>query len=378
MPLLSIQEMVQKTEKQRKDITRAMDSGRIFDYSEANLFRSPEANDVEHGALGKEDAANIRETLRAVPLREFMAKSGSTGIAGAAYLIPDKIHTTLFDASVGTDLVGELSIAIVTDIPGSSLKVDVGKDGSYVCHDASSGGKFPDEEIEVVTATITPTLFGIALRITNDMIEDANPQWDLVDWHIRTAGAEIGDTATNKAIQVLKTGTDGDGTVNTQAAYADETTTVTINSCVRMVAADEWMPDTMLGTTEAYLHSIYFPRATTVDSGALYMAYASAFAEAKLRAQAGGWKPAAYPPIFNLNPIECQSPQLYSAVTSNIMTNCITVVFDKSQALLTGRKRWIRIEKYSDPIRDLVGAVVTSRQDSVTVYNDSICVATET
>ncbi len=59
------------------------------------------------------------------------------------------------------------------------------------------------------------------------------------------------------------------------------------------------------------------------------------------------------------------------------MTGCISVIFDKDYALLTGRKRWLRIEKYSDPIRDLIGATVTARQDSVTVYNDSIYVLTE-
>ena len=37
----------------------------------------------------------------------------------------------------------------------------------------------------------------------------------------------------------------------------------------------------------------------------------------------------------------------------------------------------LRIENYSDPVRDLVGATITCRQDSVTVYNDSICKITE-
>jgi len=61
-----------------------------------------------------------------------------------------------------------------------------------------------------------------------------------------------------------------------------------------------------------------------------------------------------------------------------VMDNLVTVVFDKDYALLSGRKRWLRIENYSDPIRDLVGATVTARQDSVTIYDDSIAVITET
>ena len=59
------------------------------------------------------------------------------------------------------------------------------------------------------------------------------------------------------------------------------------------------------------------------------------------------------------------------------MTKCVSIVFDRNNALLTGRKRWMEIKNYADPINDLSGAVVSFRQDSITLYNDSICVITE-
>ena len=59
------------------------------------------------------------------------------------------------------------------------------------------------------------------------------------------------------------------------------------------------------------------------------------------------------------------------------MTDCITMVFDRGSALLTGRKHWLKLENYSHPIEDLSGAVVSARQDSVTLYDDSICKITE-
>ena len=52
-------------------------------------------------------------------------------------------------------------------------------------------------------------------------------------------------------------------------------------------------------------------------------------------------------------------------------------MFDKNNALLSGRKRWMRIEKYSEPVKDLAGATVTFRQDSVNVYADSSATITE-
>ena len=60
------------------------------------------------------------------------------------------------------------------------------------------------------------------------------------------------------------------------------------------------------------------------------------------------------------------------------MTNCISIIFDRRAALLTGRKRWLRMENYADPVRDLGGVVVSCRQDSVTLYDDAIYVLTET
>jgi len=63
---------------------------------------------------------------------------------------------------------------------------------------------------------------------------------------------------------------------------------------------------------------------------------------------------------------------------AKVGTDLLTIVFDKDYAMLSGRKRWLRIENYSDPVRDLVGATITARQDSVTLYKDSIFVITET
>ena len=54
-----------------------------------------------------------------------------------------------------------------------------------------------------------------------------------------------------------------------------------------------------------------------------------------------------------------------------------SVVFTKASALLSGRKRWLRIENYAEPIKDLVGATVSFRQDSVTIYDDAIAPYTE-
>ena len=80
--MLSIQEMVDKTVEQRKAIEHAMDATGSFHPLEASILNSPVPSDYQA----------LKESLHNIPLREFLAKSGSTGIMGAAYLVPDKIH----------------------------------------------------------------------------------------------------------------------------------------------------------------------------------------------------------------------------------------------------------------------------------------------
>jgi len=55
----------------------------------------------------------------------------------------------------------------------------------------------------------------------------------------------------------------------------------------------------------------------------------------------------------------------------------ISLILNKENASLTVRKRWLKIENYSDPVRDLVGASITARQDQVSIYKDATCVLSE-
>jgi len=372
----SIQEMVDKTGDQRKTIEANMDATKGgYDFDQANLMMG----------LGVEDRSRMAKSIVNTPLsrllraaypelglkaKEIFAESGTTGIQGAIYLIPDKIHQILFESAVETDRVEQISINVIPaeQIPGSTYKVDIEVDGSYQPYKYSSGGKLPDVEITVVQATLDFTQpWGLNFRITNDMIEDS--QFDMIQFHLTQAGREFGEYATNEALTVLKTGTDGDGTVNSDlSGNADETkftgaTTYDLKDIHQLVLDDGYFPSHLILVPHAWYHSI-------VSTG--FTAGASEYSE-----------PWAYEAMVNGLPSKILGCEvIYSNVdtltNSQAMTNLVTIMFDKRYALLSGRKRWLRIENYSDPVRDLVGAAVTARQDSVTVYNDSIGVITET
>jgi hypothetical protein len=50
------------------------------------------------------------------------------------------------------------------------------------------------------------------------------------------------------------------------------------------------------------------------------------------------------------------------------------LVLDRQYGIQTLRKRWLRMENYSDPVKDLQGATVTARQGHLVAYADACCV----
>jgi len=191
--MLNIKEMVDKTGDQRKAVEDVLDRG-YYDFNEASLLRGQ----------GDEDKQQIMETMRTITLadlvkrasdqdapwlkrgriKEFLARSGTSGIAGAYYLIPEKVHQIMFDSAVQADVCADISIAMVPpeQIPGTTQRVDVAKDGSYSVKKFSSGGKMPTETIETVKSDFDfSVIMGINFTIANDLIEDA--QFDVVEMH---------------------------------------------------------------------------------------------------------------------------------------------------------------------------------------------------
>ena len=211
--MLSIQETTQKAEvkQQLELIEKSMDAYAEFHPDRASILN------VESPAL----RAELMEMLQKIPLSEFLAKSGTTGIAGAAYMVPDKIHQDLIYASQQTDIVPHIG-GVINGWKGGDLKVDIVSDETYKAQEYTSGGAKPTQTVETVQATITPKTFGVPILITEDLIEDN--AFDLVTYHINKAAEAMGNLASNLALTVLKTAADGWGTVNSGASGdADET-----------------------------------------------------------------------------------------------------------------------------------------------------------
>lgn len=359
--MYSIREMVEKTTEQRKAIENVMDGAGEWhptmldgDHNKANIFAD------QKRSVRRE----LWESLVKTPLQEFLAVSGTTGIDGAAYLVADKVHTLLVYGSKQYDVVPLISSQIVEGWDGGALDVNIAKDDSYKPHPAGTGGEQAYDGVGVAQATIdttTPKHFTLNIGIANELIEDN--RYGLLEYHIQQAGKAMGKHASDLAIADLVAAADGDGTLNTVSGDADETLPSHIMDAFDANAVDEFVSNTLITTPEAWSHSI------AVDATAAYFPT--------------GINPGAPADGFQLkfhcfDTLFSASTELATGGAGTAMTNCISMVFDRGSALLTGRKHWLKLENYSHPIRDLAGAVVSARQDSVTLYKDAICKITET
>jgi len=340
--------------KNLKELERTMDG-----YGNYNPY-----NFNVYNGLKRSVQRSMFESIRKIPLHEFLAQSGKSTAQNADYLVPVKLHDILINASQPFDIVPLISMMVVDFPKSGSLTVDIAVHDSMKAREMSSGGSIAPGTVETVQATITPKFLGWNVAIDNSLIEDSN--FDLVEWHYRNAGMAFSRKANELALTVLLTATDGDGTLNSSATGdADETkftsgTTSDVVTAIRKLGDDEFVPDTLVCTSEAWGHSIMMHQGSAMMDN---------------------------PPVqgFNnkisiLDVLINNNDSLHAATDAAgaALTNCISLIFDRKSALLTGRKRWLTINNYSDPVYDIAGAVIVGEQDSVTVYDDAIYKLTET
>ena len=381
--MLSIQEMVAKTEVQRRQIEESMDSQDGFHPLDASILNTEKP----------EDYHLLKESLHNIPLREFLAKSGTTGIMGAAYLVPDKIHDILISASAEGDLAPLISVAVVNGWEGGDLKVNILNRDRYKGYSTASGGEAPYSGFETTQATIKPKTFTRNIGVTEDLLDSA--AYDLVEYFTKEAANQLTDYANFLALNVLKTATSGIGTVvGGLSGDADETkwtgsTTFGVDddthakSIVKLLTDQGYMADTMITTTEAWEHSImktfvnYGVEVAGGAAGDYYTPY-SPMSTFMTNGIIAGFDAKISAPKLDLKFSNNQALHAEYATDVTTMSNCVTIIFDRKAALLTGRKRWMRLENYSDPVADLAGAIISCRQESTCLNNNAIGGITET
>lgn len=373
----SLQEILAKTKDGRKQVEECMDQTKPFFHpQDASIYTG----------LKEAEKAGIYETLSKVPLRtlveklrltEFLghgygtASTGASGAAGAHYLIPDKVYATLFENARNYDITPLASNIVET--PGATLKVDCEIDGQFTAHFVGAGGEARIETMETAQETITPRLFNINVQITQEMIEDS--LFDLMEMHIRVAGKAMGEFSTKMCLFPIMDdyratattyrvegaynsyGTGGDYVYNSDVLYGEGEN-----------AEDGFTSDVLIIPPHGLV-------------GLLQGEGAGTPMDAEVTRQVD-LKQNPVTNVLGIDVVRCF--HMTTADTTAALqwhaglyyTQWNSLLLNKTYGIQTVRKRWLKIENYSDPIKDLVGAVVSARQGHLVAYADACCILT--
>jgi len=370
-PDISFQDVLAKTAEQRKLVESHMDA--------TNAGFHPEEVSLYNG-LGEEDSVAVYKRLHNMSLKTLMEKTGvikeylgqssnpQTNLgasAGAAYTIPDKVYDIIYTAACSRDIVPDCSP--IYDTPGSTLKIDIEKQGQYFPYIVGAGGEFPQQTMEITQATITPKLFQLRPTITQQLIEDN--LFDLMEVHLRRGGEMMGDFGTRLFIDRLVNDTSGDGT------QLYDTSALANSKCVLADGARAWFKVSLFGfVPDVWITNPFALTNILSDSGV--SGYANEFHNRAVTDPITNWGTfmgmKVIVPYGLGNTANATTPGW--AFGSNVKTassSFYNFIINKANATATVRKRWLKMDKYADPVQDLVGAVITGRQSSVYVYRQA-------
>jgi len=355
--MLSLQEITSKYEKQLRETRKQMNAYAEFHPDQIFTFN---------------EYQEIVETARAIPwsrLKEFLGKGQTLG----DYFVAAKVHDDLVMYSLDSDIVPLISREVLYGWEGGDLNVPIPSRTGFKAEEYASGAIMPTSTVETMKATLSPVSFAVVPQITEDLIEDA--QFGLIPWHLKNAAQAVGEKASDLALTVIGTAADGWGTLNAGNASADETTFAQIMTAIQGNTDDRWITDTIIINPEAWEHSVYSGIGTETAGGAAgdywqpYHPYTT---------------PTTHPVTpgfdFKLGNIDVKFYicDYNHGADATAMTNCKTLIFNRKNAIFTGRKKWMQLTNYSDPVQDLSSLVVKCRQDSVSLYDDCIYTLSET
>ncbi len=260
-------------------------------------------------------------------VNEFLQTSDGTE---GSLLIPKKIHDTLID-EVEKSLLPRSEAAFFlgpTQIPGSSVDIDLATPDSLEVRELGEGGEIPMDITAYTSLNVKPVKYGVALRITREMMEDA--KWNLMSHNIKLAGKRLAENENSLVITELDTA------ANTVAGGA----AVTIANITR---AMQYLEDADFEPTSYAVGMEVANDLRNIDT----FAEANKFGNREMLAR--GFIGV----IYGMN--------VFKVSTNAGMTTTSSYVWDNEQAYCIAEKRPVTLENFKLPLYDSDGAAVTQR-----------------
>ena len=255
----------------------------------------------------------------------------ATGIGTEGQLlIPRKIHDTLIE-EVDKRLIPRSEAALMLgpgDIPGSSIDIDLETPDIMNIRVVAEGAEIVLDQDEYTSINLKPTKYGVAIRITREILEDA--KWNLLQRNIRTAGKRFAENENSLVITAL------DNAANTVTGGAS----ITIANITR---AMQYLEDSDFEGTTYAVGTEVVNDLRNIDT----------FVEFNKSGNTDMLKKGFLGNIYGLDVIRVS--------TKAGMTTTTSYVFQNTEAYAIAEKRPITVENFELPTFDMSASAITQR-----------------
>jgi len=259
----------------------------------------------------------------------------STGMGTEGQLlIPRKIHDTLIEA-VDKNLIPRSEAAIYFgpgNIPGSSIDVDLVTPNTMKVRITAEGAEIPIDEEAYTSFNLKPVKYGVALRITREMLEDS--KWNLLTHNVKTAGKKFAEKETELIIS---------DALNSASNTVTGGAAITIANITR---AMQYLDDKDYTPTTVFVGMEVLNDLRNIDT----------FVEANKVGNTEMLQRGFLGTIYGLNVIKFSTNAAPSATYSKY-----AYVIDKMHAYVIAEKRPVTLENFEMPAYDMSACSITQR-----------------
>ena len=264
-------------------------------------------------------------------INEYISRADGTA---GELLIPQLILPKVIEEVEKNLIPREMAAFVIgpSEFKGSTMYIDLETPNTMDVREVAEGAEVPLDNINLESASFTPVKYGVAIRITREMMEDS--QVELLNRNIKTAGKRFAENETNLILIQLDT-------ANATTAGGAAVTIANIAESIYDVRANDYRATDYLLGEEQYSDLM------NIDT----------FVEADKAGNTTFMSTGTVGTIFGLNVTTFSA----NAGTSAVATS--GYIFDRSQAYAIAIARDITMESITMPTYDMEGAVLTQRID---------------
>ena len=273
-------------------------------------------------------------------IKEYL--NTDTGVAGELLipklimpLLVEEADKNLLDRSLAKWVLGPSQLAN----QGGTFNVNLVTSDTGDVREVSEGSEIPLDSQDYETVTFTFVKYGMAVRITREMMEDA--QFELLQANVRMAGKRLAENETKLILEQLDA-------ANTTVAGGAAVTIANLTTAMLNVEAQDYSPTDLIVGTDV-LNDL-----RNIDT----FAEADKWGDSTSAARTG-----MVGRVYGLN------VHLFS---NQVGTSTSAYVLDRSEAYGIAIKRDTTIENVTLPTFDMEGAVITQRLDIQLLRNTAV------